>query len=125
MQSKRAPRGDLFDVRCPTRDLLDRVGGKWTAMLVKLLDEAGERRFSELSRGAAGISRKMLASTLRDLERDGLVSRRVQPTTPPSVYYELTPLGRSLSEPLATLRNWAESNMRAVDDARIEFDRRS
>ena len=93
-------------------------------MLVKLLDEGGQRRFGDLFRGASGISRKMLSATLRELERDGLVSRRVEPTTPPSVYYALTPLGRSLAEPIAGLRDWAEKHMPDVDDARVAFDGR-
>lgn len=92
-------------------------------MVVKLLDDGAERRYSDLLRGAAGISRKMLAATLRDLERDGLVRRRVEPTTPPSVHYALTDLGRSLAEPLAALRNWAEQHMFDIDAARDRYDR--
>jgi DNA-binding HxlR family transcriptional regulator len=122
--------GDLFDVACPTRHLLDRIGDKWTSMLVKTLADAarggeGEVRFAELQRRAPGISRKMLAQTLRDLERDGLVTRRVEPTVPPRVHYALTPLGRSLDNPLAALRDWAERHMAAIDDARSEHDARA
>ncbi|MDL5158716.1 winged helix-turn-helix transcriptional regulator [Actinomycetospora termitidis] len=109
-------RGDLFDPACPTRRLLDRIGGKWTSMLVKTLaDVDGEVRFSELQRRARGISRKMLAQTLRDLEADGLVARHVEPTVPPAVRYSLTPLGRSLVVPLDALRDWAETHMPTVD----------
>lgn len=123
----RGDRGDLFDPLCPTRDLLDRIGTKWTSMLIKLLAAApeGEVRFAELRRRAAGISQKMLSATLRQLERDGLVTRRVEPTVPPRVHYSLTPLGRSLQEPLAVLRDWAETHMPAIDDARDAYDARA
>jgi len=105
--------------------MLDRIGGKWTSMLVKLLASApDEVRFSELKRGATGISQKMLAQTLRSLERDGLVTRRVEPTVPPRVHYALTSLGRSLETALVVVRTWAEAHMAAIDDARRAFDRR-
>lgn len=108
-------RGDLFDPACKTRRLLDRVGSKWVAMLVKTLAGAGELRYAELKRRTPGISAKMLAQTLRSLETDRLVRRRVEPTVPPAVFYALTPLGRSLDEPLAVLREWAEAHMAEVD----------
>ena len=113
-------RGDLFDPKCPTRRLLDRIGTKWTSMAVKVLAEADpdEVRFAELQRRMPGVSQKMLSVTLRSLTRDGLVARRVEPTVPPKVHYRLTDLGRSLEVPLATLRNWAEENMAAIDRAR-------
>ncbi|MEU0840080.1 helix-turn-helix domain-containing protein [Streptomyces sp. NPDC005962] len=114
----RAERGDLFDPDCPTRRLLDRIGTKWTSMAVKVLAEAApqEVRFADLRRRIPGISQKMLSTTLRSLVRDGLVARRVEPTVPPSVYYQLTELGRSLEDPLARLRAWAEENMPRIDD---------
>ncbi len=88
-------------------------------MLVKVLGDAGtEVRFAELQRRAPGISRKMLAQTLRDLEADGLVTRRVEPTVPPAVHYALTPLGTTLVGPLDTLRDWAETHMGTIDDHR-------
>jgi len=120
----RGDRGDLFDEQCPTRWLLDSIGGKWTSMIVKVLAEepTGEVRFSELRRRAPGISQKMLSQTLRSLERDGLVSRRVEPTVPPRVHYALTSLGRSLETRLAGLRDWAETHMPVVDDARAAYD---
>jgi DNA-binding HxlR family transcriptional regulator len=113
-----ARRGDLFDPACPTRRLLDRVGGKWVAMLVKVLAEAepDELGFAELRRRVPGISHKMLAQTLRSLTADGLAGRRVEPAIPPRVYYRLTDLGRSLDEPLAALREWAERHMPDIDD---------
>lgn len=108
-------RGDLFDPTCATRRLLDRVGSKWVAMLVKTLTERGELRYADLKRRTPGISAKVLAQTLRSLEADHLVLRRVEPTVPPSVFYSLTPLGISLDEPLAALRDWAEEHMAEVD----------
>ncbi|CAL9391328.1 winged helix-turn-helix transcriptional regulator [Streptomyces sp. enrichment culture] len=112
-------RGDLFDPQCPTRRLLDRIGTKWTSMAVKVLAEASpeEVRFAELQRRMAGISQKMLSVTLQGLARDGLVGRRVEATVPPRVYYRLTPLGLTLEEPLAALREWAEKHMAEVDRA--------
>lgn len=111
--------GDLFDPLCPTRQLLDRIGDKWTSMLVKVLTEAnpGELGFAELRRALPGISHKMLSQTLKGLVRDGLAVRRVEPTVPPRVYYSLTDLGLSLDAPLAAVRAWAEANMAAVERA--------
>jgi DNA-binding HxlR family transcriptional regulator len=117
-------RGDLLDPACPTRQLLDRVGSKWVSMLFLALGVEDEVRFAELRRRAPGISSKVLADTLRTLERDGFVSRRVEPTVPPAVHYGLTPLGRSLTAPLAVLRDWAEAHMADVDDARTAYDER-
>lgn len=106
-------RGDLFDPACPTRRLLDRIGTKWVSMAVKVLSDAESEavRFAELRRRMPGISPKMLSQTLQGLVADGLVHRRVEPTVPPEVHYSLTPLGRSLGEPLAILRTWAEEHM--------------
>ncbi|WP_410813206.1 winged helix-turn-helix transcriptional regulator [Micromonospora sp. 067-2] len=112
--------GDLFDPACPTRQLLDRIGDKWTSMLVKVLAEAhpGELGFAELRRRTPGVSHKMLSQTLRSLRTDGLVTRRVEATVPPRVHYALTDLGLSLDTPLAAIRAWAEQHMAAVDEAR-------
>ncbi|MFF3976371.1 winged helix-turn-helix transcriptional regulator [Streptomyces sp. NPDC001828] len=115
----RGVRGDLFDPQCPTRQLLDRIGTKWTSMAVKTLADAapGEVRFAELRRRMPGVSQKMLSVTLRSLTRDGLVSRRVEPTVPPRVFYQLTKLGLSLEAALAGLRTWAETHMPEIDRA--------
>ncbi|MQY24082.1 winged helix-turn-helix transcriptional regulator [Nocardia macrotermitis] len=120
MTAPPGPRGDLFDPRCPTRRLLDRLGTKWVSMVVKLLAEAapGEIRFAELRRRMPGVSQKMLSVTLRDLTRDGLVARRVEATVPPRVHYRLTELGLSLEVPLAALRGWAQDHMAEIDRAR-------
>ncbi|MEU1664024.1 helix-turn-helix domain-containing protein [Streptomyces sparsogenes] len=110
-------RGDLLDPRCPTRQLLDRVGTKWTSMVVKVLAEEApdELRFAELRRRIPGISQKMLSTTLQSMARDGLVARRVEPTVPPAVHYRLTELGVSLERPLSALRVWAETHMPEIN----------
>ncbi|MFD7794740.1 winged helix-turn-helix transcriptional regulator [Streptomyces sp. NPDC059759] len=110
-------RGDLFDPRCPTRQLLGRIGTKWTSMVIKVLAETdpGELRFAELRRRIPGISQKMLSVTLQSLVRDGLAARRVEPTVPPAVHYRLTELGYSLERPLSALRAWAETHMPEID----------
>lgn len=115
-------RGDLFDPKCPTRGLLDRIGTKWMSMAVKVLAEASpeEVRFAELRRRMPGISQKMLSVTLQGLTRDGLADRRVEPTVPPRVHYRLTPLGLSLAEPLAMVRAWAEEHMAEIGRANRE-----
>ncbi|SFE43793.1 transcriptional regulator, HxlR family [Actinacidiphila alni] len=117
-------RGDLFDPLCPTRRLLDRIGTKWTSMVVKVLAEAdpAEVRFAELRRRMPGVSQKMLSATLQSLARDGLVARRVEPTVPPRVHYRLTPLGLSLDAPLAAVRAWAEQHMPEIDRANRAAD---
>ncbi|WP_405498525.1 winged helix-turn-helix transcriptional regulator [Nocardia sp. NBC_00511] len=117
-------RGDLFDSQCPTRQLLDRVGTKWTSMAVKVLAQAdpGEVRFAELRRRMPGVSQKMLSVTLQSLVRDGLATRRVEPTVPPRVHYRLTELGLSLEVPLAALRVWAEDHMAEIDRANASND---
>jgi DNA-binding HxlR family transcriptional regulator len=113
-------RGDLFDPNCPTRQLLDRIGDKWTSMAVKVLAQAhpDEVRFAELRRRIPGISSKMLSQTLRGLVADGLVERRVEATVPPQVWYGVTRLGLSLDQALSMLRNWAETHMAEVDGHR-------
>lgn len=125
-------RGDLFDPRCPTRQLLDRIGTKWTSMAVKVLAGAApaevrfaELRFAELRRRMPGVSQKMLSVTLHNLVRDGLVARRVEPTVPPRVHYRLTELGLSLDRPLAALRAWAEEHMAEIDRANAASDAQS
>jgi DNA-binding HxlR family transcriptional regulator len=112
----------LFDAaKCPVRDVLDRIGDKWSMLMVMALAD-GPRRFSALRRAIPDISQRMLTQTLRDLERDGFVTREVHPTKPPSVVYDLSPLGRSLLEPLAVLVGWAERHHGAIRDARSHFD---
>jgi len=106
---------------CPCRGLLDMVASKWTALIIGAL-EGEPKRFGELKRRLDGISQKMLTQTLRTLERDGLVLRTVYPSVPLRVEYQLTELGRSLIEPLASLRTWAQRNYESVAEARETFD---
>lgn len=105
------------------RDVLTRVGDKWSVLVVVLLGD-GARRFSELRRTVEGISQRMLTVTLRGLERDGLVVRTVFPTVPPRVEYALNPLGKTLLKPLKELASWAIASRREIERARAEFDRR-
>jgi DNA-binding HxlR family transcriptional regulator len=111
-----------FDMeQCPLGHMLNHVGGKWTFLTVLILGE-GPRRFGELNRSMPDISKKMLTYTLRSLERDGLVARRVFPTKPPSVEYCLTSVGRSLLHPVSVLMQWAERNEARFREARLQFD---
>jgi len=112
---------DVYDKNCPTRHALDRIADKYTVLVIVFLQNT-PRRFSELQRMITGISQKVLTQTLRRLERDGLVTRTVYLEVPPRVEYALTPLGKTLIEPLASLRNWAESNIEAIVVAQAEYD---
>ena len=103
--------------------MLDRIGDKWTVLVVQTLDE-GPMRFNGLKRRIRGVSQKMLAQTLRHLERDGLVSRQVFATTPVTVAYALTPLGRTLVGALTPLIAWSEGMIGDVMAARAVFDAR-
>ena len=102
-------------------EVLDRVGDKWSVLVVAMLGD-GPKRFNELRRAIASISQRMLTLTLRGLERDGLVTRTVFPTIPPRVDYELTELGRSLLAPVNALGTWARQNRQKIQPARIQFD---
>lgn len=102
-------------------DILQRVGDKWTVLVVGKLG-AGPLRFNELRMAVGGISQKMLTTTLRGLERDGFVTRTVYPTIPPRVDYELTELGHELLEPVARLGEWARKNTGRVNAARARYD---
>lgn len=108
--------------RCPVRDVLAQIGDKWSTLFLSLLGERPQR-FSQLRRAVPDISQRMLTQTLRDLQRDGLVSRQVFPTVPPSVEYSLTPLGHSLLEPLEALIRWAGHHHGDIRSARLAFDR--
>jgi DNA-binding HxlR family transcriptional regulator len=104
-------------------ETLARIGDKWTVLVVELLRD-GPIRFNEIRRSISGISQRMLTLTLRELERDGLVTRTVYPTIPPRVEYELTKLGRTLYEPLASVAKWVRENKPTIDAARKAFDAR-
>jgi DNA-binding HxlR family transcriptional regulator len=108
----------------PIREILDRVGDKWSLYVIaKLYD--GSLRFNELKREVDGVSQRMLTLTLRSLERDGLLTRAVYPTTPQRVEYELTTLGRSLREPIVGLLSWATENRARMEKARAQYDSRT
>lgn len=102
-------------------DLLSRIGDKWTVLVVQTLGE-GPKRFNELRREIPSVSQRMLTLTLRNLERDGLVSRTVTPSIPPRVDYELTELGQSLQGPICGLATWATENVEAIHEAQARFD---
>ena len=101
--------------------LLSRIGDKWTMLVVQTL-AGGSKRFNELRREIPSVSQRMLTLTLRNLERDGLVSRTVTPSIPPRVGYELTELGHSLEQPICGLANWALNNVDMIHAAQARFD---
>lgn len=106
------------------RDVLDRIGGKWSVHVIQLLG-SGPRRFTDLRLGIDGISQRMLTVTLRALERDGLLTRTVHPVVPPRVDYALTPLGSTLVPTVRALLAWADEHLSQIDAARVAYDRRS
>lgn len=105
---------------CPIRDVLDRIGDRWSLLVLLHLTQ-GTQRFSVLKRAVGDISQRMLAQTLRTLEQEGFVTRHVHPTVPPKVEYTLTPLGHSLIEHLAPLVSWAEDHHQAIKMARKAY----
>ncbi|MGW6400447.1 winged helix-turn-helix transcriptional regulator [Streptomyces sp. NPDC055134] len=112
---------DVFSRQCPSRGTLEHVTGRWGALTLGALHE-GSFRFNELRRRVDGVSEKMLSQTLHALERDGLVHREAQPTNPPRVDYELTPLGREVSERLLALIQFVEGRMDDVLASRAGYD---
>lgn len=116
-----APAGHDPSACVLVREVLDRVGDKWSVLVIGLLGDR-THRFNELKRAIEGISQRMLTLTLRHLERDGLVERTVHPTVPPRVEYSLTPLGRSVLEPLHGLASWARDHGTDIADARRHYD---
>ncbi|MDG6107707.1 helix-turn-helix transcriptional regulator [Dactylosporangium aurantiacum] len=110
---------------CPSRDVLDQIGSKWAVLVLGELGRHGACRFTQLRQRLSGISEKMLAQTLRTLERDGLLLRTVYPETPIRVEYELTPLGETLRGPLKALTDWSVQHIREVLEAREEYDERA
>jgi DNA-binding HxlR family transcriptional regulator len=114
----------VFDRFCPARLIIDHLADKWAVLIVRRLAD-GTLRFAELRRAIDGISQKMLTSTLRDLERDGLVTRKLYASVPPKVEYTLTPLGGSLVNKVEDLCRWAEANAGQVLKSREAFDKRN
>ena len=128
-------RGNAFDPDCPTRIVLDRVGDKWTVLVVSAREMCGLRygralatdtlRFTQLRARVGGVAPKVLTQTLRALERDGILKRTVYAEVPPRVEYSLTRLGRSLATPIDAIQNWAETHVAAVLTARDKYDERA
>ena len=106
------------------RELLDRVADKWTLLVIDALESGEPIRFTRLRGTIGGISQKMLTKTLRQLERDGLVTRRVHPVIPPHVDYTITPMGRDLGEAVCGIWEWVAANAVAMERARQEFSDR-
>ena len=110
-----------YAAACPTRRVLGIIANKWTSLVIVLLAQ-GTKRFQQMRREIDGITQKMLTQTLRELERDGLVNRRVYAEVPPRVEYSLTPLGHTLIEPLAALHAWAVAHVEEIEAARAAAD---
>ncbi len=106
-------------------DLIGRVADKWTMLILETLTEKGELRFTRISEFVEGISQKMLTQTLRQMERDGLLTRTVHPVVPPKVEYKLTALGLSLGAAFCGVWVWAAENLKQVEKARRDFDRKA
>ena len=112
---------DVYDPDCPSRTVLDLIARRWTVLIVGALAD-GPRRFGQLRRTVGGISAKVLTQVLRDLARNGLITRTLYPEIPPRTEYALTDLGQALIGPLAALRDWAEDNIETIITIRIAAD---
>ena len=124
METIRTAKWNVYDQRCPTRLALDRIADKWTVLIVGCL-ASETHRFGELRREISGISPKVLTQKLRELERDGVITRKIYASVPPKVEYSLTPLGQTLIGLLDSIRVWAESHIEAVLEAQVEYDRKN
>ncbi|MCW0235411.1 MAG: helix-turn-helix transcriptional regulator [Ferrovibrio sp.] len=113
--------GNSYDASCPTRQVLDRIGDKWSVLVLILLVD-GPVRFNELRRRIGGVSQKMLSQTLKSMERDGLVHRKAIATVPVTVEYSITPLGLTLAALVDQMRLWAERNLGQVMAAQRRHD---
>ena len=107
---------------CPVRQVLDRIGDKWSTLVILMLGDSGVMRFNEVSQAIGDISQKMLTTTLRNLEADGLVSRRMYPEIPPRVEYELTGLGKGLVPLIRALEVWADENFQTIKKNRKRYE---
>jgi DNA-binding HxlR family transcriptional regulator len=107
---------------CPVRDIMDRFGDKWSLLAILNLGYSGKTRFNELKNKIEGISQRMLTVTLRSLERDGLITRKIYAEVPPRVEYELTPIGTSLLHQIWELAQWALDSMEEILQARMDYD---
>jgi DNA-binding HxlR family transcriptional regulator len=112
----------VYRADCPSRPILDQIADKWSMMVMAVLNEP--RRFNEIKRRLEGVTQRVLTQTLRRLERNGMITRRVLPTSPVGVEYSLTPLGESLREPFGRLYDWTVSNADEIQRHQMEYDRR-
>lgn len=110
----------VFAVDCPSRPILDQIADKWSMMAMAVLDKP--TRFNELKRRLQGVTQRVLTQTLRRLERNGMIERRVLPTSPVGVEYALTPLGKSLQEPFGHLYDWTVAHAAEIQVARVTYD---
>ena len=123
--TKRPPELEYTPENCHAREMLARIGDKWSVYVIHVLGAAGTLRFNELRSEVEGISQRMLTVTLRGMERDGLVVRTVYPEVPPRVEYALTPLGATLRQLVRGLVQWSGAHLREVDAARVAYDTRN
>ena len=121
METSHPDHWDVYDPNCPSRAVLDLVARRWTVLIIGALS-GGPQRFGHLQRTVGGISAKVLSQVLRELARDGLVTRTLYPEIPPRTEYALTELGQALVVPLAALRDWAEANIEAIIEIRASRD---
>ena len=115
--------GEAGSTTCRAREVLQRVGDKWSVLVIDLLGQ-GTMRFTELHRAIDGITARMLTVTLRGLERDGIVTRTIHPVIPPRVEYALTPMGRTLLDTIGQLVSWTDSHLPEIEAARAAYDAR-
>jgi len=106
-------------------EVIGRVADKWTMLVLEVLETQGKLRFTRIAEAVPGISQKMLTQTLRQMERDGLVTRTIYPVIPPRVEYELTDMGKSLGEAFCGVWQWAEKNLKRIEKSRAKFDLRA
>jgi DNA-binding HxlR family transcriptional regulator len=116
-------RGNVFNETCPSREILGHITGRWGGLILTMLQQ-GTKRFSELRDGIGGVTEKMLAQTLKHLERDGLVARKSYPVIPPRVEYTLTDSGRECAKRLSALNRWIEEHVKDVLRCQIRHDRK-
>jgi DNA-binding HxlR family transcriptional regulator len=116
------PELEYTPANCHAREMLIRIGDKWSVYVIHVLGEAGTLRFNEIRNRVEGISQRMLTVTLRGMERDGLVARTIYPEVPPRVEYALTELGKTLRQLVRGLVKWSETHLREVDSARAAYD---
>jgi len=126
LQAENSSHGTPLDPRIEAlvNEVIGRVADKWTMIILEVLEEHGELRFTRIGQLAGGVSQKMLTQTLRQMERDGLVIRTVHPVIPPRVEYRLTDMGHSLSEAFCGVWTWAEAHLDRIESARQAFDAR-